>query len=153
MMRKPNGRKPPTFWVLVAALCCSWSAAAQGPGSRGGGGERQFRGAPDQPKRDADLDRGPALAPNAPVVADIQVVGNQFVSKERVLSNIRTKKGYPYEEATVKSDTARLYGTYLFFDVRAEFEDAPAGRIVRFHVIERPVIQDLQFIGNKTLKQ
>jgi outer membrane protein assembly complex protein YaeT len=83
-----------------------------------------------------------------PNVAAVEIVGNKTVSRERIESLIRTRAGRPYSDALVKSDVANLMRRSLFYDVQVRTRDTADGRIVQYQVLERPVIQSVEFVGN-----
>jgi len=62
------------------------------------------------------MPRGTLLAqavPGMPVVKsiDVQFVGPQTVSKEKILANMRTRVGRPYSTQVTEEDIRNLYGT------------------------------------------
>lgn len=90
-------------------------------------------------------------ASNEPVpnVLDVRVQGNETVATERILSSIATHPGRPYYEDAIKEDINRLYETRWFYDVKADIDRTPDGVVVTFRVYERPIIQEVVFIGNE----
>jgi outer membrane protein insertion porin family len=95
--------------------------------------------------------RLPAPSSADRVVADVQVVGNKQVAVERIQSYLRTRKGRVYDERLVQADSARLFSSQLFYDVKTDRIDGPDGVVVVFKVLERPRISAVQFVGNKAL--
>lgn len=86
--------------------------------------------------------------PNAPMVAEVRVLGNKGISAERIKSKLKTYAERPYDKKTIEEDVKRLFATHWFLDVAVQEKPADNGVIVIFQVIERPTIQELQFIGN-----
>lgn len=116
---------------------------------------QDFGGAPPK-KLTADLrangipDQIPVeSAASQKVVADVQITGNEHKISEHIKSRIKTYPGKPYSAEMVKDDVKRLFATSWFRDVRADERDTPNGIVVTFRVIERPVIHEVKFIGNK----
>jgi len=101
----------------------------------------------------------PATAPAAPVVAPaavaptmiqrIDVLGNQRLEADTILSYIRLRPGQPYGEAAADQALKDLYATELFADVQVRQE----GGVVTIQVKENPVINRIIFEGNKRLKE
>lgn len=91
-------------------------------------------------------------ATGEPVVADVEVVGNSTISRERILSEIKTVPGRPFKPEQVKDSLRRLYATHWFYDIEASDRKVPEGVIVTFRVVERPVIEKVEYIGNKVFK-
>lgn len=85
------------------------------------------------------------------LVKDVQIVGNQYIPTERILSLIKTKPGRPYDERTAEQDVRKLFGTHLFYDVVIEEQPEADGSIFIFRVIERPTITEVRYIGNSAL--
>lgn len=91
--------------------------------------------------------------PAEPVVADVEIVGNSTIAAERILSQIKTNAGRPYKHSILKEDVRRLFATHWFYDVEAKERSTPQGVVVTLHVVERPIIQEIQFVGNKALDE
>ena len=85
-------------------------------------------------------------------VVEIHVAGNQRLTKRAVLAHVRTRVGQPYEQAVVKEDRRRLFQSGLFDSVVATRTDTDQGVIVTFVVIERPLVAEVSFVGNKAFK-
>lgn len=88
-----------------------------------------------------------------PTVVAIEIVGNESISREQILSKLKTHPNRPYQQKTVDEDVRRLFATQWFYDVVAEQQPADQGVRVLYKVIERPVLHDVKFLGNKRLKE
>ncbi|MFC3174791.1 outer membrane protein assembly factor BamA [Novosphingobium bradum] len=99
----------------------------------------------------AQASPGVAAAP-VPVVPTliqrINVVGNQRLEPDTILSYIRMRPGQPYSEAAADQTLKDLFATELFADVQVRQE----GGVVTIQVKENPVINRIIFEGNKRLK-
>jgi outer membrane protein insertion porin family len=82
------------------------------------------------------------------IVADVRIVGNQFMSAAKVRSYLKTRPGRPFDAEVVQADVRRLVSRGLFRDVRTFTEQTPQGTVVTFEVFERPTIRHIEFIGN-----
>jgi len=64
---------------------------------------------------------------------------------------IYTKKGDKYDEETLRRDYMALWNTGKFDDIRLEREPGQFGWILRFVVVERPVVRTIKYEGNKSI--
>lgn len=87
------------------------------------------------------------------LVTAIEVEGNEAVSSSTILSKIKTKVGKPFSQAVVSEDLKRLYSLGYFSDVRIELQDYQEGLKVTFYVVEKPVLDNILFEGNKNIKE
>ncbi len=87
------------------------------------------------------------------VVVELKVRGNNRMSANAILSSVKTRPGYTYDEAIVRADEQRLLDTGKFSTVNAEKTQTEEGIILTFVVVERPAIAKLQFIGNKVISE
>ena len=85
-------------------------------------------------------------------IIDVRVEGNQRLSRNAVLSYVKTRVGAVYDDQTVKADRDRLMGSARFKAVVATREYTDKGVIVTFKVTERPTIAKLEIVGNKKFK-
>jgi outer membrane protein insertion porin family len=83
------------------------------------------------------------------LVAEVRIVGNRGVQESKVYAQIRTRKDREFDPETLQGDVRRLVSTSLFQDVRTYLEETPAGVIVTFEVLERPIIRYIKFVGNR----
>lgn len=95
---------------------------------------------------------------NAPRVKeiDIEYVGPRSVSREVIISNMRTTVGQPYSAASVEEDVRNLYATGFFVNLR--IYDEPLGDGVKVIIIVQPkptvkeiVIKGAKQIDDKTI--
>jgi outer membrane protein insertion porin family len=78
---------------------------------------------------------------------DVQYVGPQNVSRERVLSQIRTKVGQPYSDTTVEQDIRALYTTGDVQNVRIFGQPEGDGVKVIVVVQTRTVVREIEIDG------
>ncbi|MCS7237023.1 MAG: BamA/TamA family outer membrane protein [Thermoguttaceae bacterium] len=84
-----------------------------------------------------------------PVVVEVRIVGNQRIATERILGQIRTRAGRPFDARIIEEDVRRLNQTRWFATVRVYWQPVPEGRIVIYEVVERPLIQYVKVVGNE----
>ena len=125
--------------VCLLAVCCLAAASPawpQGPQAPGG-----TNTAPGQ----------------TPAVVDrIEFQGNRLMPTTTLKARIFTREGEPYSEEGLRRDFQALWNTQYFEDIRLEVQDdpnRPNGKIVIFHVVERPTIRKIVYKGNKSISE
>jgi outer membrane protein insertion porin family len=104
---------------------------------------------------------GRVLAQQAPggspyVISRIEFVGNRRVQRDTLRARIFSRPGDPYSAEALHRDFQALWNTQFFEDIRLEVEDDPEnpnGKIVVFHVTERPIIRRIEYKGNKSVTE
>ena len=67
------------------------------------------------------------------------IAGNRRIRSETIQANIRTRPGTPFDEATLKSDVARLWSLGYFDDITVTDQAGrDGGRTIRFNLLEKP---------------
>src|SRR5260370_29910618 len=89
----------------------------------------------------------------APIVRqiEIQYAGPATLSRQRILSNMKTTVGQPYSETTIEDDVRSLYGTGLVTNVRIYGEPLPDGVKVIVVVQTRVTLTEVPIQGNETV--
>ncbi len=90
------------------------------------------------------------------VITRIEFDGNRRVQRDTLLARIFSRVGDPYTPDAVRRDFQALWNTQFFEDIRLETEDdpnQPNGKIVVFHVSERPIIRRIEYKGNKSITE
>lgn len=95
---------------------------------------------------------GPSLSSTNEVVTDIRVEGARTVPKVKVLSQIDSRIGRPYDPNLVQRDVKKLLDLPWFVNVETYTQHSDGGLTVIFKVVERPTIRIVQFLGNKSIK-
>ena len=95
----------------------------------------------------------PAQKP-APIVRqiEIQYAGPATLSRQRILSNMKTTVGQPYSETTIEDDVRSLYATGLVTNVRIYGEPLPDGVKVIVVVQTRVTLTEIAIQGNEAVK-
>jgi outer membrane protein insertion porin family len=94
----------------------------------------------------------PAAPENLPMqesVADVQILGNESVSDDRILALVKTRKGRTFDEPTLQLDKQNLLTKGLFRDVQIGVRKTAKGVIVTIRVVERPTIHYIKFLGDR----
>jgi outer membrane protein insertion porin family len=99
--------------------------------------------------------RGQApAAPTAPMVKDIEVqyAGPASIAKEKVLANMRTRVGKPYDDKVVEEDIRNLYGTGSVTNVRIFGETQGDGVKVIVVIMAKASISEVIVNGAEKVK-
>jgi outer membrane protein insertion porin family len=99
---------------------------------------------------------GPGSQPpqrQSPIVRqiEIQYAGPATLSRQRILSNMKTTVGQPYSELTVEDDVRSLYATGLVTNVRIYGEPLPDGVKVIVVVQTRVTLTEVAIQGNEAV--
>ncbi len=148
MRKTERGGWLPKPWRAWASLliCLSW---AEG---------HIFAQAPYQPPPANGV-----AVPNVPVVPPsglgqelvnrVVVQGNRTVGLAKIRAQLMTREGRPFQPEVVEEDIRRLDRLRRFLDVKSSYVREPGqpGITVIFQVVERPVIEQVRFVGNQKL--
>jgi outer membrane protein insertion porin family len=142
------------YWIFIAIIVTSLSPfglaqqppagqPAQPPAGQAAPGPGQ-EGQPPQP----------AQRQQSAVVRqiEIQYAGPATLSRQRILSNMKTTVGQPYSELTVEDDVRSLYATGLVTNVRIYGEPLPDGVKVIVVVQTRVTLTEVIIQGNQIVK-
>jgi outer membrane protein insertion porin family len=90
----------------------------------------------------------------APIVRqiEIQYAGPATLSRQRILTNMKTTVGQPYSETIVEDDVRALYATGLVTNVRIYGEPLPDGVKVIVVVQTRVTLAGVYVVGNERVK-
>ncbi len=155
-------RKSKTCW-LAFGLSALWvytllptkSALAQ-PGMGGGGGQA---GAPAFVKpefRDRVWEEGgPRIRGlrSGKLVRAIEIVGNQTISRHKILSYMQTRPDRNFDEKLLQRDIHKLYSTDLFRKIVDSTVEKADGVYVKLEVQELPTVTEVIFHGNRALNE
>jgi outer membrane protein insertion porin family len=97
----------------------------------------------------------PAQAPEGPPIIrsiDVEYAGPRLVSKERILAQMQTKVGQPYNDGVVERDIETLYRTGAVLNVRIFAQPEGDGVKVIVAVQTRPVVREIEIDGAERIK-
>src|SRR5271165_4294991 len=140
-------------WILVAIVVAFLTVLvrAQQPPS----GQQQAPPPPaGQEPPPAGRQGPPPPSQPAPIVRqiEIQYAGPATLSRQRILSNLKTTVGQPYSEQTIEDDVRALYATGLVTNVRIYGEPLPDGVKVIVVVQTRVTLTGVIIQGNQLVK-
>jgi outer membrane protein insertion porin family len=93
---------------------------------------------------------------NQYIISRIDFVGNRRIQRSTLTARIFSRPGDPYSPEAVRRDFQALWNTQFFEDIRLEVENDPQqanGKIVIFHLTERPIIRRIEYKGNKSITE
>jgi outer membrane protein insertion porin family len=159
-----SGRMKHRHSLLREAVCplalglfalIATSLLAQGPG--GGGDPSANAPAFEDPKfRDRMWEAGgPRLREigNGKLIVGVEIVGNQSVSRHKILSHMQTRVDRKFDDKQLLADIHELYRTELFRKVSPSLQDVDGGVIVTLEVVEQPTVTEVIFHGNRRLDE
>lgn len=85
-------------------------------------------------------------------VTTVEVSGNRNVSEQKILSLMQTRTGTEFKSEVLDSDMRKLGETGFFSMVRYETETAADGIAVKLYLAENPLIEDIEFTGNRSFR-
>jgi len=86
-----------------------------------------------------------------PPIAAIEFRGAGSLPQSMLRVLIASRVGGAYDQETLRRDAQALYRTGRFSDIVWETEQSRSGPIVRFVVVERPLIQSIEYHGDDTV--
>jgi outer membrane protein insertion porin family len=90
------------------------------------------------------------------IITKIFFEGNRRIQRDTLLARIFSRPGDPYSVDALQRDFRALWNTQFFEDIRLEVQndpDNPDGKIVIFHVVERPIIRRIEYKGEKSITE
>jgi outer membrane protein insertion porin family len=96
---------------------------------------------------------GSPVAGQETVIEDIVVDGNQALSSEAFLRLTSLRVGDPYDIEAIRADFRRIWDRGLFDDLSVESRDGETGKILIFHVSERPRLNSVEYEKNKAITE
>jgi outer membrane protein insertion porin family len=88
---------------------------------------------------------------SGPTIEAIEFRGAMRVPQSNLQVVIASRVGGAYNAETLRRDSQALYNTGRFSRIVWETEPGSAGDIVRFVVVERPLIQSIEYQGDDTV--
>jgi len=82
------------------------------------------------------------------MIAEIVITGNKRIEVDAIRRYIKTKPGDTYVPSKLSDDLKSIYSMGYFADIRIESKDVPSGKVIIFHVQEKPTIRRIEFKGN-----
>jgi outer membrane protein insertion porin family len=94
-----------------------------------------------------------AQAPSqTPTVRDLAVEGNKRIQASAILNRVQTKIGDPFSPVALREDVQAIFALGFFDDVQVRTEEFEGGVRVVFAVVERPLLREVSYEGNRDMK-
>ena len=90
------------------------------------------------------------------VITRIEFDGIRRIQRGTLQARIFSRAGDPYNPDAVRRDFQALWNTQFFEDIWLEVQDdpnQPNGKIIIFHLKERPIIRRIEYKGNKSITE
>jgi outer membrane protein insertion porin family len=81
-------------------------------------------------------------------IVEIRIAGNKRIESDAIRKMIKTQPGDAFSPKSLSDDLKAIYAMGYFDDIRIESGETPQGKIVTFHVTEKPTIRKISFTGN-----
>ena len=85
-------------------------------------------------------------------VVAVEIVGNQIISTQTILSKMRTQKGAILRQQMINEDIKRLYSAGYFEDIQVKLDELVDGYKIYVTVVEKPVIKEIFVSGHTVYK-
>jgi outer membrane protein insertion porin family len=82
-------------------------------------------------------------------IVEIKITGNKRIEDDAIKRKIKTEVGDVFLTERLSDDLVSVYSMGYFDDIRIEAVETPKGKIVIFHIQERPTIKEILITGNK----
>lgn len=86
-------------------------------------------------------------------ITEVVVRGNRRIESSAILNAIASKAGDSLDSDRTDADIRSIYKLGQFRDVQVSTEPGSKGLVLVYSVIEKPIIREVRFEGNKELKQ
>jgi len=84
-------------------------------------------------------------------IARVEFQGNQKIESSAIAQVIKSAKGSIYSDLDLSGDIKAIYKMGFFDDVKADVTTTPEGKVITFRVVEKPLISQIKFTGNKAI--
>ncbi|MEE2959853.1 MAG: outer membrane protein assembly factor BamA [Myxococcota bacterium] len=85
------------------------------------------------------------------IVQEVEVQGQRRVEERTILADLEVEVGKSLAPETITRDLRRIWSLGFFRDVRIEKEIRENGLVIVVHVVEKPAIRKVEYIGNDKL--
>lgn len=89
----------------------------------------------------------------APTIERIDIRGNRRIPEETIRYYIMSRPGDVFSESRLETDLRAVYNAKFFEYVEIQERDGDAGKIITFVVKEKPLIQAIEYVGNKSFTE
>ncbi|OYW06679.1 MAG: hypothetical protein B7X11_00905, partial [Acidobacteria bacterium 37-65-4] len=117
-------------------LVLPWTASSQAP----------------VPPAAAQAEPAPAQPVAAPVkIEKIVLEGNDRLTQDAFLALTSLRPGEVFSEDRLRAEYNKIWASGLLEDLTTDVSDGATGKVVTFHIKERPIISSVEYTGTKSL--
>ncbi len=84
-------------------------------------------------------------------IEKIILEGNERLTPDAFLALTSLRVGEPYNEAKIRREFTKIWNSGLFENLSIDSKDGKTGKILIFHIKERPIVASVDFTGSKSL--
>ncbi|ADG68191.1 outer membrane protein assembly complex, YaeT protein [Planctopirus limnophila DSM 3776] len=107
---------------------------------------------PGQILRTSAEEQAPAEVDFNSQVVEVRVEGNDTIQVREIEKHIKVRPNRTVNERLIKQDVDALVRTRWFTTVEPYVRQTDEGLVVIYRVLERPIVRDVQYIGNQKIK-
>jgi outer membrane protein insertion porin family len=85
------------------------------------------------------------------LISQVLIKGTKRIEPDAIRRIIRTQPGDFFSDKALSDDLRAIYQMGYFEDIKVESADSSEGKIIAFHVEEKPTIRRIKLSGNKAL--
>ena len=85
---------------------------------------------------------------NRQKIVEIRITGNHRIEEDAIRRVIKLKPGDVYNLSAISDELRAVYKMGYFDDIRVEVKSVPQGKVVTFHVTEKPTVRNILIKGN-----
>lgn len=85
-------------------------------------------------------------------IAEVRISGNRRIESSAILNVVQLKAGDIIANDRTDADIRAIYKLGHFQNIEASTESSPKGIVLVYTVLEKPIVRDINFEGNKELK-
>src|SRR5690606_18644389 len=117
------------LWWLMGLMTAFVTLAADAQAQPGGRGADALGSIFGQEEEEIPRGSGPSLSATDELVVDIRVEGMRAIPETRLLSQLSTRIGRPFDEQLVRKDVRKLVDLPWFVDVQTYTDRTPEGLV------------------------
>ncbi len=139
-----------SFCAMALMTVCAPNAPGQGIGGNSFGSTPAARPAAPTAKPVRATGGLTEFATDESVEA-IRIEGNKTVPAQRIIGQMQTRVGRPFDPKTLARDVRKLASLPYFVTIRPLTEKTATGRIIILEVVERSTIRYVEYLGNESI--
>lgn len=86
------------------------------------------------------------------IITEVVIEGSTRVPQETILATIKSQPGLIYDRSIVSDDVKALYQLGQFSDIQVDAQQNRNGVVLTYKFTEKPIISEIEFEGNRKLK-